>query len=156
METAQTIREKQYGKVCNTKKGLLEYLAVLQKLPQDAYTEAEWLSVYEEITAAIEEQRAIIKVNTVAQLQKERDNVFRKKLGTLPYADEHIFVYFFKEAYPPGKRDKSFTRVLTDPTKASEEQILQTFKYISNYALDNSLSKEEIKNLIPLDRKSVV
>ncbi|MEG0353621.1 MAG: hypothetical protein RR525_08730 [Cellulosilyticaceae bacterium] len=151
--SAEEIWQKIYNKPLNCKKHILEYIAEVQKISKETYNEAEWQGIYEHIYDSIDGLRDSIKANTVVQLQKELKAVFRKRIEIIVPKEINEFVEFFKEAYPPGKRRKDFTWVVADPNKISEEQILQTLKYISNWCNENRLNDDQKKDTLAMLKK---
>lgn len=151
--SAEEIWQKIYNKPLNCKKNILEYIAEVQKINKEEYSEAEWQGIYEHIYDSIDALRDTIKANTVVQLQKELKAVFRKRIEIIVPKEINEFVEFFKEAYPPGKRRKDFTWVIADPNKISEEQILQTLKYISNWCNENRLNDDQKKDTLEMLKK---
>lgn len=150
---AKEIWQKVYGKELNCKKNILEYIASLQKIKKEELAEGQWQELYDEIYESIEKMSTVIKANTVVQLQKELQAVFRKRVSIMAPKETNEFVEFFKEAYPPGKRRKEFTWVLAEPDKISEEQILHTLKYISNWCSDNRLNDNQKKDILVMLKK---
>ncbi|MGL6173890.1 MAG: hypothetical protein ACRC1P_04705 [Cellulosilyticaceae bacterium] len=139
-----------YGRELNCKKNILEYIEVLQKVKKEALEENQWQEVYDYVYESIEKLSSTIKPNTVVQLQKELQSVFRKRVTIIVAKESNEFIEFFKEAYPPGKRRKDFTWVIAEPSKISEEQILQTLKYISNWCTENRLSENQKKDTLEM------
>lgn len=113
------IWQKLYGKELNCKKNILEYLAIIQKIKPEAIEEDKWYEIYDAIYESIEKMSVVIKPNTVVQLQKELQIVFRKRITVMVAKETNEFIEFFKEAYPPGKRRKDFTWVLAEPSSFS-------------------------------------
>lgn len=150
---AKQIWQQIYNKELNCKKHILEYIAEVQKISKDTYTEGVWQEVYDNIYDSIDKLSASIKPNTVVQLQKELTAVFRKRIEVMAPKEVNEFVEFFKEAYPPGKRRKDFTWVIAEPSKISEEQILHTLKYISNWCTENRLSDNQKKDILEMLKK---
>lgn len=147
---AKEIWEKLYDKELNCKKNILEYIEVMQKLKKETFEEEKWQELYEDIYESIEKLSQSIKPNTVVQLQKELQAVFRKRVIVIATKETNEFIEFFKEAYPPGKRRKDFTWVIAEPSKISEEQILQTLKYISNWCVENRLNENQKKDTLEM------
>lgn len=142
-----------YGKELNCKKNILEYIETLKKVKKETLEEDQWQEVYDHIYESIEKLSSTIKPNTVVQLQKELQAVFRKRVAVIVVKEANEFIEFFKEAYPPGKRRKDFTWVIAEPSKISEEQILQTLKYISNWCTENRLSENQKKDTLEMLEK---
>jgi hypothetical protein len=132
-----------------SKKDILNYLEQIEKIPKDELSFETWQQAYQEVTKVLEGMKSHLKVNTLAYLQKEQKKAFAKKITLTPMTVKNTFQDFFALAYPEGKRDKSYTRVMVDSLKATEEQILHTFKYISNWSLTNKLSSKQIQELLP-------
>lgn len=150
---AKQIWQQVYNKELDCKKHILEYIGEVQKISKETYTEEIWQEIYDDIYDSIDKLSASIKPNTVVQLQKELKAVFRKRIEIIVPKEVNEFVEFFKEAYPPGKRRKDFTWVIAEPSKISEEQILHTLKYISNWCNENRLNEHQKKDTLEMLKK---
>lgn len=151
IEEKNLIEEQSYNKELNCKKNILEYIELLKEQDKEALTKESWQERYNMIYSQIEALSSQIKPNTVVQLKNALKAGIGKRVTTLDPVQQSSFVEFFKQAYPEGKRRKDFTWVLADSSKISDEQILHTLKYISNWCMKNKLDakqKEDIKVML--------
>lgn len=141
------------SKTLNTKKNIIEHIDAVQKIEKEYFEAEDWQKIYDFIYKSIEDFSQEIKANTVLQLKNHLKAGLGKRVQILNPIQESTFVTFMKEAYPEGKRRKDFTLTLADNSNITEEQILTTLKYISNWCNQNKLSpiqREDIKIMIKM------
>lgn len=145
---AKKIKELLYDKELTTKKTVLDYIDLIKK-NREVICEEGMHSSYCYIEECINEMATNIKSNTVLYLKNELKSKLGKYNGRNGEEEIDYFIEFFKEAYPDGKRRKSYTWVLADSTKITEEQILHTLKYINAWCLKgNKLNKEQKEHIL--------
>lgn len=149
--SADQVREMLYNKELNTKKNILEYIDIARKLVKQGASTELLKDTYKMIYDSIQKLGSLVKVNTKVYLI----NQLKAQLGR--YAKEEDvkpvsqFLEFFKKAYPPQKRNKEFTYVLTDINTITDEQIWTTLTYINAWCLKgNNLSEEQGKEIVKM------
>ncbi|MHC1748466.1 MAG: hypothetical protein AB9856_08755 [Cellulosilyticaceae bacterium] len=148
LSDAQAIKTALYDKELNTKKAVLDYIELIKK-NRDTISEEGMKNSHDYIEDCIDEMAKNIKSNTVLYLKNELKSKLGKYDKKAGEQEIDYFIEFFKEAYPDGKRRKSYTWVLADSTKMTEEQILHTLKYINAWCLKgNRLTAEQKSHIL--------
>lgn len=137
-------------KILNTKKSILDQIEVVKNDEKQGMNEAELIVLYNEIDDAIEAMRPIVKTNTIMFLKNQLKNNLGKYEPLEKQLEVDYFIEFFKQAYPPGKRRKEFTWVVTDKNRITIDQILETLKFINAYSMKKKLTKEEKLAILPM------
>lgn len=161
--SARELLDKLYGKELVTKKEILEYIELTKVLKQEGIPSELIENTYKLIYDSIDNMRAKVKPNTIMFL----NNQLKGQLGKFVKVKEDkqaesSFIKFFREAYPEGKRTKSFTYVLMDKNAISADQIFTTLTYINRKVIKENLTlkvedKKELIGMIQklLDKKDI-
>lgn len=153
-ETLEAIElwKKLFGKELNTKKNILEYIAMTKILKQENVPEERIQETYNFIYNSVENLGGSIKVNTKMYLKNQLKAQLGKYVKEKDPKPKNHFIEFFKEAYPENNRRKDFTWVLMDITKITDEQIWTTLSYIHSWLLKegNHLEEEQKKDIVKM------
>ncbi|MGL4363002.1 MAG: hypothetical protein ACRCSG_07050 [Cellulosilyticaceae bacterium] len=136
-----------------TKKNILDKIEEAKKEVKKGINAEEVERIYADISDNIKTLTGTIKPNTIIYLQTNLHNALSKHLPQQPEEKKNYFISFFKQAYPEGKRDKSFTWVLVDQNKITLDQIVETLKVVNTYCLKERLPKEATQDLLPMIEK---
>lgn len=144
--SAEEVWKLLYDKELNTKKNILEYIEVARKLVKQGASSKLMEDTYKLIYDSIQELGSTVKVNTKVYLinqLKSQLGRYAKEAAAIP---QSCFLEFFKKAYPPQKRNKEYTYVLTDINAITDEQIWTTLTYINAWCMKDNILGEDQKN----------
>jgi len=150
--------EKIFGKKLDTKNNILEYIDLVKILKQDGVPQELLEGTYNLINDSISEMKTKVKPNTIMFLQNKLKDQFRKVITIKKEVKvDSTFIKFFKRAYPEGKRNRNFTYVLIDESKASADQIWTTLTYINRGCIKQEifLTNPEKNDIIVMIEKLV-
>lgn len=150
--------EKLFGKKLDTKNNILEYIDLVKILKQEGVPQELLEGTYNLINDSISEMKVKVKPNTIMFLQNKLKDQFRKVITIKKEVKvDSTFIKFFKRAYPEGKRNRNFTYVLIDESKASADQIWTTLTYINRGCIKQEifLTNPEKNDIIVMIEKLV-
>lgn len=150
--------EKIFGKKLDTKNNILEYIDLVKILKQEGVPQELLEGTYNLINDSISEMKVKVKPNTIMFLQNKLKDQFRKVITIKKEVKvDSTFIKFFKRAYPEGKRNRNFTYVLIDESKASADQIWTTLTYINRGCIKQEifLTNPEKNDIIVMIEKLV-
>ena len=139
--------------VLKTKKEILAYIDALKAQVKLGMAEETLQEQYAHIEGQIMAMGDSVKANTIVYLKNE----LKTKLGKYGTATvgENQFLKYFKETYANAVKTKAYTWVLTDVSRITDQQILDTLKTINTYSFKNKLTKEEKQDILPMVQRIV-